>query len=98
MTAGRLAEKLERLANSQFSFDQFIHDVDAAFGGLHEALVSAQQVQALLERSGYGELATRMGRIVDRIEKTHTVIEQLGKLYHSGKLRYGPSRPDTSRK
>jgi hypothetical protein len=98
MTAERLAKKLERLANSQFSFDSFIHDVDAAFGGLHEALVSAQKVQSLLERSGYEELAKRMGGIVDRIEKTHAVIEQLGKLYHSGKLRYGPSRPDVSRR
>lgn len=97
MTAERLAKRLENIANSHFSFDQFIHDVDAAFGGLHEAMVSAQQVQSLLERSGYAELATRMGHIADRIEKTHKVIEQLGKLYHSGKLRYGPSTPVSRR-
>lgn len=81
------------MADTKISFDEFVQDLIDSHDRLGEALENAESVQATLSRSGYNELANRIGKCVERIQAVSEVLDTLRKMHAQGKLRYGPRLP-----
>ena len=88
-----IASRLERVADTRISFDDFVSDLTETHDDLAEAINSAEVVRDTLTRSGYGELANRISKVIKRIQSVSDVMDTLRKMHSQGKLRYGPRVP-----
>lgn len=84
---------METLADTRLSFDRFVESVNEAHGGMAQTIKSAEDVKGLLERSGYPELAGRIGEVLSGIRNVSGILETFRDMYRRGKLRYGPRVP-----
>ena len=89
----QLACRLERIADTRHSFDDFVQDLSHSHDGLSEALDSAQSVKETLTRSGYSGLANKLSTCIDHIQDVSEVMDTLRKMHAQGKLSYGPRVP-----